>query len=104
MNQVFNRKSKLGRLPTNSLQNKYLRYTPRSYISYKYLIQYTILTDQNNSILMGAAQCFMNNPCVKEEKSYSLPDCVEEDETGAVVFLLKPDVGVPLVEALCPIE
>lgn len=62
------------------------------------------MTDQNNSFLMRAAQCFVNNPCVKEEKSYSLPDCVEEDETEAVVCLLEPDTGVPLEEALCPIE
>lgn len=55
-------------------------------------------------MMVEATQCFEKNPCVKEEKSYSLPDCVEEDETEAVAVVVAPDAGASLLEAFCPME
>lgn len=49
-------------------------------------------------------QCFVKNPCVKEEKSYSFPDCEEPDESEDA--LCWPATGIlgilPLLGALFP--
>lgn len=50
-------------------------------------------------------QCFAKNPCVREEKSNSFPDCEESDESEDAFCL--PATGIlgilPLLGALFPI-
>lgn len=48
-------------------------------------------------------QCFEKNTCVKEEKSYSFPDCREPDETDDAVCLPVPEGGIlSFLGALAP--
>lgn len=46
-------------------------------------------------------QCFVKNPCVKEEKSYSFAACEESDESEDA-FCLPATGALPLLDALFP--
>lgn len=46
-------------------------------------------------------QCFVKNPCVKEEKSYSFAACEESDESDDA-FCLPATGALPLLDALFP--
>lgn len=55
--------------------------------------------------LQKATQCFVNIPCVKDEKSYSFPVCVgDTDGTGDGDWvLLAAEVATPLTGVTWPI-